>query len=381
MSIDDPADLAGLMAAGRVVRVALEAMRDAVRPGVSTRALDDVAARVFAAHGARSAPILVYGFPGATCISVNDEIVHGIPSGRVLRDGDLVKLDVTVEKDGYMADAALSVGVGRLAARAAALAACAERALAAGLAEARAGNRVRDIGRAVERLVRADGFHVVRPLTGHGIGRTIHEDPLVPNYDDPDATMKLTDGLVITVEPIIAAGTGRMRELGDGWTIVTGDGDVAAHAEHTIVVRRGAPQILTAAAEPERDPARALSRRRPSAAPRKRQKVNGAPLGAPRSMGVRSRSDRPHPGEPSGDQRLADALTLSLRSSATRPDDRGPRRSLLLVMPDDSSGSARPWRATLESIVHLHGPTPSSGRPRPMTPRAAGGSAGASARG
>jgi methionyl aminopeptidase len=248
VSIDDPADLAGLMAAGRVVRAALEAMRAAVRPGVTTRELDRVAARVFETHGARSAPVLVYRFPGATCISVNDEIVHGIPSRRTLHDGDLVKLDVTVEKDGYMADAAITVGVGRVAAGAAALAACAERALAAGLAEARAGNRVRDIGRAVERVVRADGFHVVKPLTGHGIGRTIHEDPLIPNYDDPDATTRLTDGLVITVEPIIAATTGQMLELDDGWTIVTADRGLAAHAEHTIVVRSGAPQIVTAAA-------------------------------------------------------------------------------------------------------------------------------------
>jgi methionyl aminopeptidase len=248
VSIDDPADLTGLLAAGRVVRAALEAMRDAVRPGITTRELDDIAARVFVTRGARSAPVLVYGFPGATCISVNDEIVHGIPSRRTLHDGDLVKLDVTVEKDGYMADAAITVGVGRLALAAAALAACAERALAAGLAEARAGNQVRDIGRAVERVVRTDGFHVVRPLTGHGIGRTIHEDPLVPNYDDPDATAPLTEGLVITVEPIIAASSGRMRELDDGWTIVTADRALAAHAEHTIVVRHGAPQIVTAAA-------------------------------------------------------------------------------------------------------------------------------------
>jgi methionyl aminopeptidase len=247
MSIGDERDLAGLLAAGRVVGYALEAMRAAVRPGITTAELDRIAARLFDHHGARSAPILVYGFPGATCISVNDEIVHGIPSPRVLAEGDLVKLDVTVEKGGYMADAALTVGVGRVAPAAAALADSAARALLAGLAEARAGRRVRDIGRAVEAVVREIGFSVVRPLTGHGIGRTIHENPLVPNYDDPTDDTRLTDGLVITVEPIIAMGTGEMRETSDGWTIRSADGSLAAHVEHTIVVRDGDPLLLTAA--------------------------------------------------------------------------------------------------------------------------------------
>lgn len=248
MSIDDEADLAGMLAAGRVVRAALDAMRAGVCAGVTTAELDRIAARVFERARARSAPMLVYGFPGATCISVNEEIVHGIPSRRVLRDGDLVKLDVTVEKDGYMADAALTVGVGSVAIEARALVDCAERALAAGMAAARVGARVRAIGRVVERVVRTDGFQVVRALTGHGIGRTIHEDPLVPNYDDPDSDALLTEGLVITIEPIIATGSGRMVELDDGWTLVTADRGLAAHAEHTIVIRDGAPQVLTAAA-------------------------------------------------------------------------------------------------------------------------------------
>jgi methionyl aminopeptidase len=247
MSIDDEHDLAGLLAAGRVVRVALEAMRASVRAGVTTAELDRIAAQVFERHGARSAPMLVYRFPGVTCISVNEEIVHGIPSSRRLVDGDLVKLDVTVEKDGYMADAALTVGVGNVAPEVSALAVSAERALAAGLAAARAGRRVRDIGRAVEAVVRGDGFRVVRPLTGHGIGRTIHEHPLVPNYDDPTDDTRLTRGLVITIEPIIAMGSGQMTETGDGWTLVSADGAVAAHVEHTIVVGEAEPLILTAA--------------------------------------------------------------------------------------------------------------------------------------
>ncbi|MFI5371122.1 MAG: type I methionyl aminopeptidase [Candidatus Eisenbacteria bacterium] len=247
MSIGDEHDLAGLLAAGRVVRVALEAMRAGVRAGVTTAELDRIAAQVFERHGARSAPMLVYGFPGVTCISVNEEIVHGIPSSRRLVDGDLVKLDVTAEKDGYMADAALTVGVGSVAPEVSALVASAERSLVAGLAAARVGRRVRDIGRAVETVVRGDGFRVVKPLTGHGIGRTIHEHPLVPNYDDPADDTRLTRGLVITIEPIIAMGAGQMMETGDGWTLVSADGAVAAHVEHTIVVGEREPLILTAA--------------------------------------------------------------------------------------------------------------------------------------
>lgn len=248
MSIDDEEDLLGMRAAGLAVRAALDAMRAAVAPGVSTAALDAIAARVMREHGARSAPQLVYDFPGVTCISLNDELVHGIPSpDRRLADGDLVKLDVTFERRGYMADAAITVAVGRVAPRVAALAACAERAFARALDEVRPGRRVRDIGRAIAREVRGDGFSVVPMLQGHGIGRTIHEEPMVPNWDDPAADRKLTEGLVITVEPIIAMGGPDAYEAGDGWTIRTADGSFAAHHEHTLVVRRDGPLLLTAA--------------------------------------------------------------------------------------------------------------------------------------
>lgn len=248
MSIDDEGDLVALQAAGRVVRATLDAMRDAVAPGITTADLDAIARDVMRAHGARSAPRLVYQFPGETCISVNDEIVHGIPSKkRVLADGDLVKLDVTVEKDGFMADAAITCAVGRASAKAAKLAACAETAFRKAMAEVRPGKRVCDIGGAVEREVKRAGFSVVRTLTGHGIGRTIHEDPMVPNWYDPTAREWLTDGLVITVEPIIAMGTGESVESDDGWTILTADGSLSAHFEHTLVVTKNGPMLLTAA--------------------------------------------------------------------------------------------------------------------------------------
>jgi methionyl aminopeptidase len=248
MSIDDDRDLEALRAVGRVVRATLEAMRAAVAPGVSTGQLDAIAAEVLRAQGARSAPRLVYNFPGETCISVNDEIVHGIPSEkRRLAEGDLVKLDVTVEKDGYMADAAITVPVGRTDARAQRLAACAESAFRRGLREVRPGRRVCDVGGAVEDEVRRRGFSVVRTLTGHGIGRTIHEDPMVPNWFDPTAREWITEGLVITLEPIIAMGSGDSYEDADGWTIRTADGSLSAHFEHTLVVTRGEPLLLTAA--------------------------------------------------------------------------------------------------------------------------------------
>lgn len=247
MSINEPKELAGMRAAGVVVRLMLNAMQSAVRPGITTGELDEVGAGVMRQHGARSAPALVYGFPGVSCISVNDEAVHGIPGGRALQQGDLVKLDVTVEKDGFMADAAVTVPVGEISEERKNLIACAERAFAKAMLVARAGFRVSEIGRAVEREVRRDGFSVIRDLGGHGIGRTIHEEPRVPNYADPEANQILTEGLVITVEPIIAAGSGRAFVAKDKWTMITADHSASAHYEHTLVVTKGAPMLLTAA--------------------------------------------------------------------------------------------------------------------------------------
>src|SRR3984885_14357796 len=233
-------------AAGLVVRLMLEAMRDEVRPGITTAELDEAGASVMRQHGAQSAPALVYKFPGVSCISLNDEAVHGIPGDRQLQEGDLVKLDVTVEKDGFMADAAITVPVGGVSSQAQQLMECAERAFHKAMLVARAGFRVFEIGRIVEREVRKAGFSVVRELGGHGIGRTIHEAPHVPNYPDPTARQVMSDGLVITVEPIISAGSGRVFTDKDGWTVRTGDGAFSAHFEHTLVVAGGAPMLLTA---------------------------------------------------------------------------------------------------------------------------------------
>lgn len=247
MSIKSQAEFDRLREIGLIVRRALDAAAAAVRPGATTREIDQAGARVLAAHGAESAPPKVYNFPGAFCISVNDEAIHGIPGDRVIAPGDLVKLDLVAEKDGYFADAAVTVPVGAVCEQARSLAQCAETAFSRALRVARAGNRVHDIGHEVESEARRRGFAVIRELCGHGVGRTIYEPPAVPNYYDPAQRMRLTEGLVITIEPILAAGRGRPQLQRDGWTICTADGSLAAHYEHTVVITRGTPVLLTAA--------------------------------------------------------------------------------------------------------------------------------------
>lgn len=233
---------------GRIVGLALRAMAGRVRAGISTGELADIGGKVMREHGARSAPRIVYGFPGDVLISLNDEAVHGIPSAsREIRAGDLVKLDVTFEKNGYMADAAMSVPVEPVSDEARRLVACAENAFEQAMKVARANRPVNGIGRVIEQEVRRSGFRIIRELGGHGIGRTIHEEPSVPNFNDRSVTQRLTEGLVITVEPIIAAGSGRSIDGGDGWTVKTADGSLSAHYEHTLVITDGVPLLLTAA--------------------------------------------------------------------------------------------------------------------------------------
>jgi methionyl aminopeptidase len=246
MSIESHADWKGLKAAAHVARLTLDTLANQVQPGVTTGELDETAARLFAAHHARSAPAFTYGFPRTVLISVNDEIVHGIPGARRIAAGDIVKLDVTVEKGGYIADAARSIVVSPASTVAHDLATCARAAFEAALAVARAGVRVNEIGRAVEREVRRRGFSVIKGLCGHGVGRTIHEEPSVPNYYDPFQTDVLTEGLVLTIEPMISAGSAHVVEDADGWTLRTRDGSLSAHYEHTLVITRDVPIVLTA---------------------------------------------------------------------------------------------------------------------------------------
>src|SRR5262245_59210227 len=236
MSIESPQDLAGLKEVGRIVALTLKAMKEQVRPGISTQQLDDVGRKVLEQYGAESAPAAVYGFPGANCISINDEVVHGIPGPRQLRAGDLVKLDVTAQKNGYIADAAITVAVPPASTTAVNLLWCAERAFRQGLRAARAGRPIREIGGAIEREARRHGFAPIRALCGHGVGRTIHEPPQIPNYYDHRDTEQLTDGLVITIEPMLTTGNEEVHTAADGWMVVTSDHAPSSHYEHTIVI-------------------------------------------------------------------------------------------------------------------------------------------------
>jgi methionyl aminopeptidase len=254
MSIESQADFDGICRVGRVVAEALRAMERDTRAEITTAELDAIGAAVLARHGARSAPQLLYGCPTTNLISVNDEIVHGLPGSRRLQGGDVVKLDVTAELDGYIADAAITVVIPPATMVARRLKDCAVAAFHGGCRAARAGARVSDIGRAVEHIVDSYGFSVVRSLSGHGVGRAIHEEPTVPNFYDAQRQTRLTEGLVLTIEPIIAAqrhakGTGkrgpRVIEQRDGWTLTTDNGSLAAHHEHTIIVTNDDPLIVT----------------------------------------------------------------------------------------------------------------------------------------
>lgn len=246
MSIESAEDIEGMERAGRLTRAVLNAMKAAVRAGISTAELDEVGAAVMLKAGGRSGPKLAYGFPGYSCISVNDEIVHGVPGARKLANGDLVKLDATVEIGGYMGDACETIAVGDIKHAQKQLVECASRAFYAGLSAVHPGVRAFDVGKEIQKTVHAAGFSVVRDLSGHGIGRTIHEDPLIPNEYDRRCSDVLTEGLVFTIEPIIAMGTSRTVMMKDGWTIRTRDRSASAHYEHTIVVTTNGARLLTA---------------------------------------------------------------------------------------------------------------------------------------
>ena len=247
MTIESDSDLAGLRRAGRVVALALAEMKANLQPGMTTAELDTIGASVLQRYGARSAPGIVYGFPGVNLISVNEEAVHGVPGDRTIEPGDLVKIDVTAELDGFVADAAVTVALPPGPPVHARLRDCAEAAFERAAAVARAGRPLNKIGRVVQTTVRREGFTVFPELSGHGVGRSIHEYPTIPNYYDRRLKMPLHEGMVITIEPIISAGSGRTVEGQDGWTIKTADGSPAAHHEHTVVITRGSPIVLTAA--------------------------------------------------------------------------------------------------------------------------------------
>lgn len=239
--------------AGRIVYLVLEDLRLAAVPGRTTDELDRLAHRRAEELGATPAFLNYQGYPKSLCASLNDEVVHGIPRGdRVLKDGDLLKLDFGAAFQGYYGDAAITVEVGEVSAEARKLARVTREALARGVAAARVGNRVSDIGAAIQAHAEANGFQVVRNFVGHGIGRALHEAPKIPNYRSAaeagaSGDAKLEAGMVLAIEPMVNAGGSPTRVLQDSWTAVTADGRLSAHFEHTVAVTKEGPEVLTLA--------------------------------------------------------------------------------------------------------------------------------------
>jgi len=236
--------------AGLVVARTLELLREAVQPGITTRALDAIAEESIRTQGAVPSFLGYHGYPASICASVNDEVVHGIPGDRVLREGDQISLDCGAIVQGWHGDAAITVGVGEVAADFVELSRVTEDALWRGLAAAQVGGAVRDIGRAVESYVRSqpggDAYGIVEEYVGHGIGTAMHMDPNVPNYDHDGRSPALVAGMALAVEPMVCAGSRATRTLADEWTVVTGDGRRACHWEHTVALTTQGPWVLTA---------------------------------------------------------------------------------------------------------------------------------------
>lgn len=233
--------------AGRISAMALKVAGEAVRPGVSTYEIDTIARKYIESQGAKPNFLGLYGFPATACISINNEVIHGIPSkDRILKEGDIVSIDLGAVKDGYNGDNAATFAVGKISDEAQRLIDTTRESLYVGLKMAVAGNRLGDIGHAVQVYCEERGFGVVRDFVGHGVGRELHEDPSVPNYGTPGKGVRLLPGMTIAVEPMINEGTWEVDQLNDGWTVVTRDGKLSAHFEHTVAItKNGECMILT----------------------------------------------------------------------------------------------------------------------------------------
>jgi methionyl aminopeptidase len=247
IQLKSPREIEVMARGGKILAAALDLLRRETRPGLSTGRLDALVEEFIRSHdGAVPAFKGQYGFTGSACISINNEIVHGIPSPkRVLVEGDIVSLDVGVKYEGYFTDSAVTVPVGEIAPESQRLLDATAAALEAGIAAARPGNHVGDIGAAVQAVVEEAGFSMVRELVGHGVGHTLHEDPQVPNYGKPKRGTKLAPGLTIAIEPMVNAGGAATRTMPDRWTVVTVDGSRSAHFEHTVAVTDEGPRVLT----------------------------------------------------------------------------------------------------------------------------------------
>ena len=246
MIVSNEREREAMRAAGKIAGTVLEEVASFVRPGLTTKQIDEFAGNRIAAHGAKSAFLGYRKYPFQICISVNEEVVHGLAGSRRVEFGDIVSLDVGVRHNGFIGDTARTVAVGGCGLAAQRLLDVTEQALQKGIAQAVVGNRVIDVSRAIQKFVEANGYSVVREFVGHGVGRSVHEEPQVPNYDEgKKSSPKLKVGMAIAIEPMVNSGAADVKILKDDWTVVTLDGSLSAHFEHTVLVTAGAPEILT----------------------------------------------------------------------------------------------------------------------------------------
>lgn len=246
MTIETQDDVVALQRVGRIVSLVLHRMLQAAEPGMRTRELDLIGEKLLEQHGAQSAPRLTYGFPGATCISINEEAAHGIPGERIIHAGDVLNVDVSAELGGYFADTGGTVVVPPSTAQKTRLCHATRTALAEAMKGARAGRPINGIGAAIERTAKAYGFKVIENLASHGVGRALHEEPEhIPGYFDPSDRRILQEGMVITIEPFLSTRSRVVDETGDGWTLAGASGNLSAQYEHTMIITKGAPLVVT----------------------------------------------------------------------------------------------------------------------------------------
>ena len=247
IEIKNESELQKMREAGKVTAAVLKQMTELVRPGISTWELDQAAEKTIRSFGATPLFLGYYGFPGSICSSVNEEVVHGIPKkDRILKSGDIISIDTGARLDGFCSDAAITLGVGKVSDEAQKLMDITKKSLYKAIGQVKAGRRLGDVQHAVETFATANGMGVVRDYCGHGIGRNMHEDPSIPNFGKPGTGPLLAEGMVLAIEPMLTAGTYKVRELDDGWTVVTQDGSYAAHFEHTVAVTANGSEIFTA---------------------------------------------------------------------------------------------------------------------------------------
>jgi len=240
-----PREIEIMREAGRIVALAHQEIQKHIRPGVSTKQLDTVVESVIRKNGAIPSFKGYHGFPGSSCISVNEELVHGIPGSRILKEGDIISIDIGAKKNGYHGDSAWTYPVGKISKEAALLLEVTEKSLFIGLEKAKAGNRLSDISNAIQKYVESFDFSIVREYAGHGVGQDLHEDPSIPHYGPPGRGPRLKKGMTLAIEPMVNAGERYVKTLKDNWTVVTRDKSLAAHFEHTVAITENGYEILT----------------------------------------------------------------------------------------------------------------------------------------